>query len=401
MKVITSKEKIDNLLTRAVSEAIVMGHLETVLKSGKRLRIKFGIDPTAPDIHLGHAVPLMKLRQFQDLGHQAVLIIGDFTARIGDPTGRIETRKPLSDAVIKKNLKNYLKQAEKIIDIKKAEIHYNSEWFGKMKAAEFHDLASRVTVQQILKRQDFRDRIKNDQDIMTNEMMYPLFQGSDSVKVKADIEIGGQDQTLNMLMGRRIQRSYGIPEQDILATWLIEGIDGIKKMSKSFGNYIGITEKPYTMYGKVMSIPDSLITKYFIALTSVPDQEIQKIDRDIKSGKTNPRDVKINLAHEIVKIYHGVKKAEEAAHEFHKIFIDKELPGKVPAVSLRAGSYLIIDLLVNTGLAASKSEARRLVEQGAVKIDGGVIKDIKAELKVLGSVVVQVGKRNFRKIIAK
>lgn len=401
MKTITSREKIHDLLTRAVSEAIVKDHLETALKSGRRLRIKFGIDPTAPDIHLGHAVPLMKLRQFQDLGHRAVLIIGDFTARIGDPSGRTEARKPLSDAVIRKNLKNYLAQAGKIINIKKAEIHYNSEWFGKMKAAELHDLMSRVTVQQILKRQDFRERIKKDQDIMTNEMMYPLFQGYDSVKVRADVEMGGQDQILNMLMGRRIQRSFDMPEQDILATWLIEGTDGIKKMSKSFGNYIGVDEKPRSMFGNIMSIPDSLIIKYFLALTTISDKDIAKIEIELKSRKSNPRDAKIKLAHEIVKIYHGLKKAEEAAHEFHKIFIDKELPGKMPAVSLKAGAYSIIDLLVSSGLAASKSEARRLVEQGAVKIDSGTIKDIKAELKISGSVIVQSGKRNFRKIIVK
>ena len=221
MKIITDKQKIKTLLTRAVSSVIVKEHLEKRLNSGEKLRVKFGIDPTAPDIHLGHTVPLLKLRQFQNLGHQAILIVGDFTARIGDPAGRVEARKPLSESEVKKNMKNYLKQAAKVINIKKTKIHYNSEWFDKMTAGEFLELANKVTVQQVIKREDFKNRIKEDKDVTANEIMYPLLQGYDSVMVEADIEAGGGDQLLNLLMGRRIQRVYNLPEQDILTTWLI------------------------------------------------------------------------------------------------------------------------------------------------------------------------------------
>lgn len=402
MKIITDKEKIQNLLTKAVSEIIIRDHFKKNLFSGKKLRIKFGIDPTAPNIHLGHSVPLLKLRQFQELGHQAVLIIGDFTARIGDPSGRIEARKPLSESEIKKNLRNYLSQAGKIIDIKKTETHFNSEWFNKMTAREFLELTNKATVQQVTKRKDFRNRIKEDADITANEIMYPLLQGYDSVMAKADVEVGGEDQLLNLLMGRRIQRAYGMPEQDILTTWLIEGMDGIRKMSKSYGNYISITEKPDVMFGKVMSIPDALIVKYFKALTLVPDADTAEIEVKMKNGKLNPRDAKNRLSFEIVRIYHGEKKAKAAREEFERVFKRHELPENIQEIPITIKPRLIVELLMQIGLALSRSDARRKVlERNAVKVDGQVINDPSKVIDVYEGMIVQYGKRNFRKIVKK
>ncbi|MDO8443743.1 MAG: tyrosine--tRNA ligase [Candidatus Azambacteria bacterium] len=401
MKVITEKTKVESLLTRAVSEVIVSAHLKEGLESGKKLRVKFGIDPTAPDIHLGHAVSLMKLKEFQNLGHQAVLIIGDFTARIGDPTGRIEARKILSPQAIKQNLKGYLKQAGKIIDIEKTEIRYNNEWFGKMGAVEFYNLAGKVTVQQIIKREDFKKRIQNDQNLTLNEMMYPIFQGYDSVMVKADIEIGGEDQKVNLLMGRRVQRAYGMPEQDILTLWLLEGTDGTKKMSKSSGNFIGVSEKPEIMFGKIMSIPDALIVKYFRALTAVPDLNIDKFEEELKNPKINPRDIKKILAGEIVKIYHGEKKAEKAMAEFERVFTKKELPENIQEITITAKKRDIVELLIQLHLALSKGEARRLVIGNAVKVDGKIISDFKAEINARSGMIVQAGKRHFARIKTK
>ena len=399
MKIITEKSKIKSLLTRAVSETIVGKHLMAALESGKKLRIKFGIDPTAPDIHLGHAVSLMKLKEFQNLGHQAVLIIGDFTARIGDPTGRIEARKLLSPQTIKQNLKGYLKQAGKIIDIDKTEIRRNDEWFGRMGAVKFYDLAAKITVQQIVKREDFKKRIKNNQDITLSEIMYPIFQGYDSVMVKADVEIGGEDQKVNLLMGRRVQRAYGSPEQDVLTTWLLEGTDGAKKMSKSSDNYIGVSEKPDIMFGKVMSIPDTLIIKYFKALTAIPDFEISEFESVLKTQKTNPRDIKKILAEEIVKIYHGGEKAGRAAAEFERVFSKKELPEKIQDVEIiKKDQWDIVGLLIQMNFTQSRNEARRLVIGGAVKVDGKTINDPAAKIAIKSGAVVRVGKRHFARI---
>ncbi len=398
MEIIADKQKIKTLLTRAVSDVLVKENLEKKLDSGKKLRIKFGIDPTAPDIHLGHTVPLLKLRQFQELGHQAVLIIGDFTARIGDPTGRLEARKPLSESEVKRNMKNYLKQVAKVIDIKKTKIHYNSEWFNKMTAREFLELANKATVQQVTKREDFKNRIKENMDITGSEIMYPLLQGYDSVMVKSDVEIGGEDQLLNLLMGRRIQRAYNVSEQSILTTWLIEGTDGVKKMSKSSGNYISITEKPEIMFGKIMSILDSLIIKYFKALTVISDSEIDIMEMDLKSGKSNPRDAKNKLSYEIVKIYHGEKKAQEAEEEFNRVFKKKELPKEMPSATLQKGDRNIIDLLITLSLAPSKSQARRLVLGRAVKIGGEISNEPKAIVEISEGLIIQVGKRHFVKI---
>lgn len=401
MNITANKQKIQTLLTRAVSDVLVKENLEKKLNSGKVLRVKFGIDPTAPDIHLGHTVPLLKLRQFQNLGHQAILIIGDFTAMIGDPAGRIEARKPSTPEEIKKNLKNYLSQAGKIINIKETEVHLNNEWFRKMKPADFYKLLSNMTVQQVLKREDFKKRIENKQDINATEMMYPLFQGYDSVMVKADVEIGGEDQLLNLLAGRKIQRSYGMSEQDVLTVWLIEGTDGKRKMSKSFGNYISVNEKSEIMFAKIMSIPDSLIIKYFEALTNVSESEIKVFESDMKRAKLSPRDLKAALAYEIVKIYHGESCAKQAAKEFERVFRKHELPEKIQEVPVTIKSRLIIELLIHAGLAPSRGQARRLVLENAVKIDGKVINNPMTVIDVYEGMVVQSGKRNFRRVVKK
>ncbi len=398
MKIATNREKIKTLLGRAVNEIISRDSLETKLKSGKILRVKLGIDPTAPDIHLGHAVSLIKLKQFQDLGHQAVLIIGDFTATIGDPAGRLESRKPLLPQIVAENLKMYLKQIAKIIDLKKTEVRYNSEWFGKFTPEKLFFLTSLTTIQQVLEREDFRKRLKANQAITLTEVLYSLFQGYDSVMVKADVEIGGEDQKVNLLMGRRVQRAYKVPEQDILTTWLIEGIDGVKKMSKSSGNYIGIAEKPNVMFGKVMSMPDSLIIKYFRALTGLADSEIDKFEMGLKFKKINPRDIKGKLAYEIVRIYHGRKSAKEADEEFNKVFRKHELPEKIPTVILKIGLYNVIDLLLKLNLVKSKGEARRLINENAVKINSETVKDSKIKINATSGLVVQIGKKRFVKI---
>jgi len=386
-------KKIEELLTRGVDEIIVEEHLRKELASGKKLRIKFGIDPTAPDLHLGHTVPLRKLRTFQELGHQAVLIIGDFTATIGDPSGRSEQRKQLSKKEVKKNLKTYLTQAKKVLDLDRVEIHYNSEWFAKEGLMKFYELTSKVTIQRAIERDDFQKRLAENKDVSTLEILYPLFQGYDSVKVRADVEIGGKDQKFNLLMGRRVQRGYNIKEQDIMTVWLIEGTDGTRKMSKSFGNYIGLTEKPELMFGKVMSIPDSLIIKYFQALTDVSGDEIKKMEKDLNIG-VNPRDLKMRLAREIVTMYHSELVAKKAEENFIKTFSKGEVPEDIKEIKVKSKN--IIDVLVESGLCSSKSDARRNLEQGGVSVDSEVIKDLNFEVK--SGAVIKKGKRHFVRV---
>lgn len=388
-------KKIEELLTRGVDEVIIEEHLRKELASGRKLRVKFGIDPTAPDLHLGHTVPLRKLRAFQELGHQAVLIIGDFTATIGDPTGRSEQRKQLSAEEVKKNLKTYLSQAKKVLDLDKVEIHYNSEWFAKEGLMQFYELTSKVTIQRAMERDDFKKRLAEDRDVSTLEVLYPLLQGYDSVKIKADVEIGGRDQKFNLLMGRRVQRGYDMKEQDIMTVWLIEGVDGVRKMSKSFGNYIGLTEKPELMFGKIMSIPDDLIIKYFKALTDVPLDEIKKIEKDLK--KSNPRDIKMLLAREIVAMYHSEKEAKKAEENFINIFQKKEKPEDVEVYEIKGKSENILEALVNSKLVSSKGEARRLIEQGGVKVNDETVKDINFAVKK--DSLIQKGKRFFVKTV--
>ncbi len=396
IEVITDKNKIDKVLSLGAEDVIEKDHLKDALFSGKQLRVKFGVDPTAPDLHLGHAVPLRKLKQFQDLGHKIVLIIGDFTAKIGDPTGRNEMRKPLTESEIKKNMENYLKHSEKILDLKKVEVHHNSEWFLKEGIQDMLQLSMAGSIQQILRRSDFKKRISEGNDITVTEMLYPLLQGYDSVKVKADVEIGGTDQLFNLLMGRRVQRYYKMLEQDILTTPLLEGTDGVKKMSKSVGNYISLDEKAFSMFEKIMLVPDELITKYFSLCTDLETEDIKKMEKRLKTE--NPKDVKMELAKEIIKIYHSEKEAKKAQEEFLKVFSKKEKPTDIEEYKLSKKEISLVELLSETKLAKSKSEARRLLEQGGVRVDGEVKKRKDEILIFKGGEIIQVGKRRFLKI---
>ena len=367
-----------------------------MLKSGKQIRVKFGIDPTAPDLHLGHSVPLRKLRQFQDLGHKAVLIIGDATAMIGDPSGRSETRKMISRSEIKQNMKNYLKHAGKILDIKKTEIRYNSKWLNK-NMLTILELSKAGTIQQVLHRSDFKKRIENDQDITLLEVLYPLLQGYDSVATKADLELGGTDQKFNLLMGRRVQRFYQMKEQDILTLPILEGTDGIKKMSKSFSNYISLDEKPNEMFGKLMSIPDNLITKFMKLATDMSISEIEQIENSMKKENLNPKDAKIELAINVVRIYHGEKKAKEAQKNWENVFSKKEIPDEIQEIFAENGETLV-DVLLKNEILSSKGEWRRLVEgKGVHDLENKkTIEDL--GLKIEKDLTLKIGKKKFLKI---
>lgn len=377
--VVTDQAKIDALLNRGVEEAIIREHLEAALMSGTQLRVKFGADPTAPDLHLGHAVALRKLRQFQDLGHQIVFIIGDFTAKIGDPSGRDKARPQLTDAQIKNNLKTYWEQASKILDKRKLEVRRNSEWYGKDDGLLLK-LMAQMSMERVMEREDFQKRIKAGQEVTMLEALYPILQGYDSVVVKADVEIGGSDQKFNLLMGRRIQRKYGMPEQDVLTLPLLVGTDGEKKMSKSEGNDIGITESPNVMFGKIMSIPDALIEQYY-ALCTDSDRTIQ-----------DPREAKLALGEIIVDMYHGKGEGAKAREEFVRVFSNKEKPAERPVVK-HAGGMKAIDALLEAGVARSRGEARRLIEQGGVRVNDEKIGD--PNQIIPKGVTVQVGPRRF------
>jgi len=401
----TNPQKIDEVLTRGVDEVIDKDHLEKELKSGRQLRVKFGIDPTSPDLHLGHSIPLRKLRQFQDLGHKVILLIGDFTATIGDPSGRTTQRKQLTEKEVKANMKDYVKQAGKILNLKKAEIRYNSEWYGKKGAMFLMELASKFTVARVIERDDFKQRLKDDVDISMLELTYPLLQGYDSVELKADVEIGGRDQKFNLLMGRKVQKRYDMPEQDIMTFPLLEGVDGSKKMSKSLGNYIGLTEVPAQMYGKIMSIPDELMWKYFNLLTNVSSEEIKQIKEDKQKLLISPINIKARLAREIISVFHSEKEAQNAEEEFNKIFRNKELPSDMPIFKTDKKVYPILDLLFDSKLVSSKSEAKRLVEQNAVEIQTGEkkekVNDWKKEISLENGTIIKVGSRRFVKVVLK
>ncbi len=397
-KVITEPEKIKKLLTRDLEEIIVKKDLEEKLKSGKQLRIKLGVDPSRPDLHLGHSVVLKKLKEFQDLGHKAVLIIGDFTGMVGDPSGKSKTRPALSKEEVLKNAKTYFEQAGRILNFKKAEVRYNSTWFSAMGWEEILKLVSKFTVARILERDDFSKRLKNGNDIAISEIMYPIMQAYDSIKVEADVELGGTDQKFNMLAGRDLQRKMNLPEQNIITVPLLVGLDGARKMSKSLGNYISITESQNSMFGKIMSIPDFLILNYFALLTDSTDNDLEKIKADLENPKVNPRDLKVRLAKEIITFYHSQKDAEAAEQEFNKIFREKELPSEMPEIKISEKTMPVLDLLVKTKLASSKSEAKRLVEGKAVEIDGKVISDWKKVVEIKDRMVIKAGKRKFVKI---
>ncbi len=396
MKINTDPKKINELLTRGVTEVVDRGHLEAALKSGKKLRVKLGIDPTGPKIHLGNAVILRKLRDFQRLGHKAVLIVGDFTALIGDPSDKLAKRPMLTAAQIKVNLKDYKAQLGKILDLKKTEFHFNSKWLAKIKFAEIAELAETFTVQQMLARRNFKDRIKSGTEISLRELLYPLMQGYDSVAIKADVEIGGFDQLFNVLAGRTIQRAYNQPEQDVLTGEMLEGTDG-RKMSKSWGNVVNITEAPNEMFGKLMSLRDELIPKYLLLCTDWKKSDIDKVEAGMKNGKINPRDAKLMLAEEIVKIYHGDKKATAAKENFISTFSKKE--GPIEAISLKASEKInAVDLIISSGVVKSKSDARRLIIQGAFRVNDKVIQSPTNPLNLKGGELIKIGKKSFFRI---
>jgi len=382
---------------RGVIEVIDEKSFWEHLKSEKKQRIKYGVDPTRPDIHLGHAVAMWRLRELQDNGHTIIFLIGDYTTKIGDPSGRNSTRPVLTDLEIEKNAKTYFEQAGKILDLDKTEIRYNSEWFKKLDFNDVLRLTGKFTVAQIIERDDFEKRLKEGTDVGLHEVLYPVMQAYDSVILNADVEFGGSDQRFNLLAGRDLQKKMDQRPQDLVIMKLLVGTDGKVKMSKSADNYIGITDAPDQMFGKVMSIPDSVIVEYFELATKVSDQEIEEIKEELNSGK-NPRDIKIKLAKEIVKLYHDEKAAKSAAAEFKNVFSKKELPAEIPEVEIEYGNYNILTLLSLIGAVTSNSEARRLVGQGGVKIDEARITDPKAEMGVAKDMVIQVGKQKYYKV---
>lgn len=389
---------IGELLGRGVKEIISRPHLEKRLKAGEKLRIKFGIDPTSASLHLGHSVPLRKLKEFQELGHQIVFLIGDFTARIGDPSERTDVRKPLSEKEIAENMRNYVGQAAKFLNIKKVEVRHNSEWYKKKRADFLMDLISRFTYARLIERDEFQKRIKKGADISALELIYPLLQGYDSLELGANVEIGGTDQKFNLLMGRKVQKKYGKSQQDIITLPLLIGTDGAKKMSKSYGNYIGLKETPSKMYGKVMSIPDAIIWHYFKLLTPLSAKEIEKMKQEVSKSALSLRDAKARLSREIVGFFCGEKAAQGAEEEFERVFKEKKLPTKISLIKIPQKSLNILDLLVKAKLALTKSEAKRLILQKGVKINGQTQEDWKTIVKIKKGQVVRVGKRKFVKI---
>jgi tyrosyl-tRNA synthetase len=387
--------------TEIIPEEDLARKIEKSIKTKKPLIVKLGCDPSRPDLHLGHSVVLRKLRQFQTLGHQAILIIGDFTGMIGDPTGKSKTRPSLSLEETRRNGQSYFEQATKILSAKHITMLYNSEWLAKMNFADVIQLASKYTVARMLERDDFTGRYKAGEPISVHEFLYPLAQAMDSVAIKADVELGGSDQKFNLLVGRDIQKEFGLEPQVILTMPLLVGTDGKEKMSKSYDNYIGISDTPKDIYGKSLRIPDSLIYSYFELTTDVPGKELKEIKKQLEDGATNPRDIKRLLARSLVELYYDAELARKAEEEFDRIFVDKNLPDEVKEfrVTPELGIASMAALLVSTKLASSKSDARRLIEQGGVSIDGEKISDINATLPTNSEFVVKVGKLRFLKIV--
>lgn len=395
------------VIRRGTAQIIPEDELEKKVKRsirmGKPLKVKLGLDPSAPDIHIGHTVILNKLRQFQELGHIVQLVIGDFTGRIGDPSGKSETRKQLSEAEVKANAQTYAEQLFKVLDRDKTEVRFNSEWLASLDFAAVVELAAKTTVARMLERDDFAKRYHSGQAISVHEFFYPLMQGYDSVALQSDIETGGTDQTFNLLMGRQLQSQYGQEEQVILTMPLLEGLDGVKKMSKSLGNYIGIDEPAQEMYGKAMSVPDELMLKYFELVTDLTLEELDRLRAGLKEGSIHPRDAKMMLAGRLVQMYHGQEAAAEAEAHFRRVFQQRELPEEIPEKEipdseLEEGKLWIVQLLSSLGLVSSNGEARRMVKQGAVKIDGDKISDQDARITVNDGMVIQVGKRKFARV---
>lgn len=389
---------VDLLLSRGTVDVVVREHLRARLLGEQPLRVKLGVDPTRPDIHLGHYVCFRKLRQFQALGHQVVVIIGDWTARIGDPSGRSSQRPMLTAEEVRANAETYLEQFFKVVDVTRAEIVWQSTWFGNFTLEDVIRLASKYTVAKLLTREDFAKRYEEGSPISITELLYPLLQAYDSVAIQADVEIGGTDQLFNLLVGRDIMREYGLEPQDILTVPLLVGTDGHLKMSKSYGNYIAVNDPPEEMFGKIMSIPDHVLGDYFRLLTDIPDEEIDLMIVEMRAGRLNPRDAKEHLAFVIVSDLHSPEAAEQAREHFHRVHRLREIPEQIPEVPV-PGRARVLDYVVLAGFARSNNEARRLVQQGGVRLDGRRLDDPEEMLELQEPVVLQVGKRRFARLL--
>jgi len=396
------------LIKKGVHEIIreeeLKERLERAIATGEPLRVKAGFDPTAPDLHLGHTVLIQKLKHFQDLGHQVIFLIGDFTGLIGDPSGKSETRPPLTEEEVQANAETYERQIFKVLDPTKTLIDFNSRWMKAMSAKDLIRLAARYTVARMLERDDFHRRYVVGNPIAIHEFLYPLIQAYDSVALHADVELGGTDQKFNLLVGRDIQREYGQEPQVVITLPLLEGLDGVQKMSKSLGNYVGIDEPPEEMFGKLMSISDALMLRYYELLSDLGPEELAKLKRDLETGAKHPRDAKEELALEIVARFHGMEAARQAAREFAHVFREHGLPEEIEEIVLSPGrdsGFLLPNLMVAAGTAASTSEARRLIMQGGVKVDGQKVTDVHLKLPAGSTFLLQVGKRRFKKVTLK
>ncbi len=368
-------------------------------KTGKPLRVKLGLDPTAPDIHIGHTVVIRKLRAFQDLGHTVIFLIGDFTGMIGDPSGKNVTRPPLSREEINANAETYKAQMFRLLDPEKTEVRFNGEWMDKFSAADFVKLTAKTTVKQILERDDFTKRMAEEKPISLHELLYPLVQGYDSVALESDVELGGTDQKFNLLMGRNLQREFDQEPQVIMTTPLLEGLDGVNKMSKSLNNYVGIEEPPDQMFGKVMSISDDLMWRYYELLTDTSIDDVNVLKFKCESGAENPRDLKVALAKSIIADFHSEDSAVKAEEEFNRRFVRKEIPDEIEEKKVAVGAHILAQLLADVGMVASKGEARRLIQQGGVKVNGEKVEQASAKVEISSNgILIQVGKLKFLKV---
>lgn len=397
----TSEVALQTLLNRGVVDAVVRADLERMLRSGTPLRIKFGVDPSRPDLHLGHAVGFRKIRQFQQLGHRVIIIIGDWTARIGDPSGRSDTRQMLSAEEVHANAQTYLDQMGKIVDVDKLEVAWQTSWFEDFSLEDVVRLCAKYTVNRMLDRDDFATRYKGGQAVSVVEFLYPLLQAYDSVAIKADVELGGTDQYFNFQVARDIMPSHGLPPQQFLTWPLLVGTDGARKMSKSYDNYVAITDEPHEMYGKVMSLSDDVMRDYFETLTDIPAAALDEMFGEMANARRNPRDVKAALAREIVAQFHDEAAAQSAEAEFIRRFRQRALPSDIPSIPLSAAlreSQTIVDALIAANLATSRSEARRLIQQGGVRLDNTRVTDPNTPYAAKAGQIFQVGKRRFGKV---
>jgi len=395
---VKDSKKIEEVLIKGVEEILPNKEQLKNLMMKRKIRLYLGIDPTSPQLHLGHAIALRKLKDFQDLGHEVILLFGTFTARIGDPSGRDKKRKPLTPSQIEKNMKTYKDQSSKILDFSRVKIKGNADWLEKLNFNDLVKISSQFTISRLLERDMFQERIKAGGEVWLNELMYPLMQGYDSVAMDVDLEIGSSDQLFNALVGRKLQKIFRNKEKFILITPMLLGLDG-RKMSKTYGNTVNLTDPPSEMYGKLMSLKDELILLYFQLCTNLPLKEIKEIERELRRKEINPIEAKSRLAREIVTIYHGWEKAEEAEKEFNRVFREKKLPLKIPVIQIKEKKLNILELLTKTKLISSKSEAKRLILQKAVKINGALKENWQEIIEIKKEMVIKVGKRRFKKIV--